>query len=367
MRVFFPRSVLLLLALSLLTACGSDEKEALSQLQSEFSAFVRLECGSKIYIAQEARLLQNKLDLFITKYPKGSNRSAVEDMSFRLKDIEIEKRSDCLLTRIRSFDREKHESYADALQELDKLSEEAEKLSMSNKVSASAITNAINTLREKRDALNWERRAYSTLISSYKNQYTVSEADDEIEYIEDFLNEYENCLMKDNLLDRIEQLKFTKFRIKTNTQPSSVRELNDLIEECKAFAADIKKTEYRSDINEKIFQLNQARESILREEKNRAMIRLEDLMTEAAKRYNREVVHSFCQDVAGVSIQQSDKNEYPNRTRITRVYNMQTKGGFLCGTIYRTIIRVTADVFVDLKSGVSMQINSVELLSDIPI
>jgi hypothetical protein len=346
--------------------CQSDLKEEVGYIRNQYKSLIEASCDDLQSIVQKAESLKKNIQLFQLDFPGTRYASEMDGYLVSVDNDLLDILQRCLSQQVSDLDNSRFNSYTEAIEIYDDKIELIETLKNSYQLVANsdAMKNILVELKTRRSSLEQENRYYHVLTGNYQRSYSLSDADMEISEINEFLKQFPSSIMKVNLVSRIDTLNFTRFQLISDQPVSSVLELNGILSECENIREKISIPAYQDFISQRMEEIEGRRAEVFEAELEKAEEELFDLMLNKAKNYSDDHVHDICQNVVSGFMEEENKREYVGRTIYQNMFHLQTKGGFACQSLYKTIIKVSGELSGDPQSGVSGEVTGVELVSD---
>ncbi len=340
--------IIIFFSILLFTACNNEAKSSYEEIKLTYNSIVNQNPSP-----EALSLLISQIDSHVSKFPSFEFNSELEEMKSSILMLIERTIFESIEEKFNSAQSESFQDYESAVKKYNEIRYELKEY-ISNAQSTDNYEKANNYLATIENLLQ--------NIESEKSEFDNVIYSNDIELIEGFLINYPYSVMKNTLIDKIDELVFTEFMNDFNNSPNTINELNNCVSDAKSCLNKLKNIDAKSKISELISNLESRRQQILDMELSNGLPLLLEQMEDEAKE-KAERAHSTY-NVEMCVARGSNPEMTGNSGTIERQYEVNLVGSFM-GVDKRTMeIVVTGRIKGDLQRGVDINITGSKVVSD---
>jgi len=354
-----------LLFIVFLSACQSEEEKAYDEIKNMYLNFMESDSKYTTLVFDKEKL-DGIINNYITEFPNSDHTTELRSFKTNLPNIIYPKAVAEANKKANKFYQKKFYDYDTYKKQLKTV------INFVNKIRTdfpNRTTSNLEQIYKKLTVINnnilIEETEFINIKRRYKPRYTNSEADEEIENINNFLSRYPETIKKLELDNRKMNLEYVKFKNDAKRSPANIVELNNLIDKIKEYPAKINPTcsECFDKIQLRIKELENKREDIYQMEyQNKITILFNKMENEAIGIARKR--HDICGFASDSYSTIKNKESYGTKEIYRYEYIFRMKGGFFCNSRYKTKAKITGVIEGNKDKGVTYYIDSANLIGD---
>lgn len=337
-----------LITLFLLNACNNEAKISFEQLSTELN---------QIEISQlslnSLEILVAKIDNHVNKFPGYEQNSILLDFKNQVLIAIENKVYEELINSINQIENETFQDYENAIKNYSLIKQKLTEYlnSAQNQQNIQDAKSRIEKINTQLNSINLEQNDFYTVVDS-NNTYDI----------EGFLNKYPNSVMKNSLLEKIDEIYYSEFLSDFNSSPSSIDEINGSISKIRKYLTKFRSQDTKNKINELIVNIESQRRGILEMELQDKLQDLIERMEDAARTRAANTHPTYVVEMCVARGSNPEVVGYSST--FERLYQVNMKGAFLGIDKREMMIAVSGRIKGDLQNGVTISITGSRVESD---
>lgn len=337
-----------LIALFLLNACSNEAKTSFEQLTTEIN---QIEINQLSLSSLET--LVAKIDNHVNKFPDYEQNSILLDFKSQALIAAENKVYEELINSISQVENETFQDYESAIKNYSIIKQNLTEYlnNAQNQQNIQDAQSRIERINAQLNSINLEQNDFYSAVGS-NNTYDI----------EEFLNKYPNSVMRNSLLEKIDEIYYSEFLSDFNSSPSSIYEINSAVSKAKNYLTKFRSLEAKNKINELIVNIESQRRGILEIELQDKLQDLIERMEDAARTRAANAHPTYSVEMCAARGSSPEVVGYSST--FERLYQVNMKGAFLGIDKREMMIAVSGRIKGDLQNGVTISITGSRVESD---